>query len=194
MFYCCSIITVAQVVCILIISITSVKDMIKSIRHVLNQININNYFLKKNKFFKNDKLKNDNIISSTSRALNNPPKKTNSEDSKTEKDDNNTDLEKDLVSDDTKKSDINNEIILDKNKILTSTNNKAEYIPPDYNFKFFKSKDKGVIKPIEISEIPFEKKSIERRKGIDYADDYLNGPYLPTQNILVITNEKINKK
>ena len=89
--------------------------MINSISYILNQININNYFLKKNKFFKNDKLKNDNIISSTSRALNNPPKKTNSEDSKTEKDDNNTDLEKDLVSDDTKKSDINNEKILDIN-------------------------------------------------------------------------------
>jgi hypothetical protein len=197
MFSCCSIITAAQVVYILNISSTSVKDMINGIRNILNKVNINNYFLKKNKFFKHDKMKSDKILSSTSRALNNPPKKNNNEESSTEKEDN-TIIEKDLVSDDSKKSNINNEIILDKDKILSSTNNKAEYIPPDYNFKFFKSSDKGVIKPIEISEIPFEinpdtKYLIERRKGIEYAEDYLYGPYLQTQNILVITNEKVNK-
>ena len=198
MFYCCTIMTAAQVVCVLICSITSVKDMINNIRHILNKVNIKNYFLKKNKFFKNSKLKSDNIISTTNRELNNPPKKENNGNSETEKDDNhinNTILE----SDDNKKSQINNEIIIDKNKIITSTNNKAEYIPPDYNFKFFKAKDQGVIKPIEKNEIPFEinpdtKYLIERRKGVDYDDDYLSGPYLPNQNILVITNEKVPKK
>ena len=58
--------------------------------------------------------------------------------------------------------------------------------------------DNGVIKPSEISEIPFDinpdtKYLIERRKGVDYTDDYLYGPYLPNQNILVLTNEKVKK-
>ena len=206
MFYCCTIMTVAQIVLVLISSIVSIKSMINDIRHILNKVNIKNYFLKKNKFFKNNKLKNDNIISSTNRALNNPPKKNNkNEYDGTEKGDNNfnnINIEKDLDSmdsDDNKKSKINNEILLDKNKIYSSTNNKAEYIPPDYNFKFFKPSDKGVIKPVERSEIPFDinpdtKYLIEIRKGVDYADDYLYGPYLPNQNIIVVSNEKVNKK
>ena len=172
--------------------------MINDIRHILNKVNIKNYFLKKNKFFKNSKLNNANIISSTNRALNNPPKKNNNEDDESEKDDYNNNKTLDFESDDNKKSKISEEIILDKNKIYTSTNNKAEYIPPDYNFKFFKTSDKGVIKSVEKSEIPFEidpdtKYLIERRKGVDYADDYLYGPYLPNQNILVITDEKVKK-
>ena len=198
MFYCCTIITVVQVVCILIISITSVKDMINNIRHILNKININNYFLKKNKFFKNNKLEGDNILSGTNRALNNPPRKNKNEDDEPENDDNNFNDTFDFENDDNKKSRINDKIILDKNKIYSSTNNKAEYIPPDYNFKFFKPSDKGVIKPVERSEIPFDinpdtKYLIERRNGVDYADDYLYGPYLPNQNILVVTNEKVHK-
>ena len=198
MFYCCTIVTVAQVVCILIISITSVKDMINDIRHILNKVNIKNYFLKKNKFFRNNKLKADNILSSTNRALNNPPRKNNNGDDDTEKNDNNINDTLDLDSEDNKKSKISEEIILDKNKIYSSTNNKAEYIPPDYNFKFFKPSDKGVIKQVERSEIPFDinpdtKYLIERRKGVDYADDYLYGPYLPNQNIVVVSNEKIHK-
>ena len=198
MFYCCTIIIVVQVVCILIISITSVKDMINNIRYILNKININNYFLKKNKFFKNNKLEGDNILSGTNRALNNPPRKNENEDDEPENDDNNFNDTFDFENDDNKKSRINDKIILDKNKIYSSTNNKAEYIPPDYNFKFFKPSDKGVIKPVERSEIPFDinpdtKYLIERRNGVDYADDYLYGPYLPNQNILVVTNEKVHK-
>jgi hypothetical protein len=178
--------------------------MINNIRHILNKVNIKNYFLKKNKFYQNNKLKNANIISSTNRALNNPPKRNNEEDSDeadNEDNFNNTILEKDSdnkenKNDITRKSQINKEIILDKNKILSSTDNKAEYIPPDYNFKFFKSSDKGVIKPIDISEIPFDinpdtKLLIERRNGIEYEEDYLYGPYLSDQNILVVTKGKV---
>jgi len=152
-------------------------------------------------------LKNANIINSTNRALNNHPKKNNEEDGDdvdNEDNFNNTILEKDLDSeknknDITRKSQINKEIIFDKNKILSLTNNKAEYIPQDYNFKFFKSSDKGVIKPIDISEIPFDinpdsKLLIERRRGIDYEKDYLHGTYLPEQNILVVTKGKVYSK
>ena len=88
MFYCCTIMIMAQVVCILIISITSVKDMINDIRHILNKVNIKNQFLKKNKFFKNSKLDNANIISRTNRALNYPPRKNNNRHDDSEKDDN----------------------------------------------------------------------------------------------------------
>ena len=192
MFYCCSIMTLVQITLVLITSLTNVKDMINNIRNILNKVNIKNYFMKKNNF-KINKYKNDNIISSTNRELYNPPKKNNNnEDSEKVDDDfNNTILEKNLDSK------IDNKIILDKDKIYSSSNNNAEFIPPDYNFKYFKAKDKGVMKKIERNEIQFEIKPdtkylIERREGIDYDEDYLNGPYLKDQNILVIVNEKIN--
>ena len=201
MFYCCSIMTLAQIVLVLISSCVSIKNMINDIRHILNKVNIKNYFLKKNKL-KMNMFNNNNIISSTNRELNNPPKKNkDNEDNDIEKIDeefNNTILEKDSDTNNSK-GNKDNEIILDQNKIYSSTNNKAEYIPPDFNFKFFKPKDKGVMKKIDRSEIPFDinpdtKYLIERREGIDYAEDYLNGPYLKNQNILVIVNAKINKE
>ena len=187
MFYCCSIMTLAQIILVFITSFINIKNTINDIRHILNKVNIKNYFMKKNKV-KINKYENDNIISSTNRELYNPPKKNNNNE---DNDFNNTKLEKDLDSK------INNTIILDKDKIYSSNNNKAEYIPPDYNFKYFKPKDKGVMKKIERNELPFEINPdtnylIERREGIDYADDYLNGPYLKNQNILVIVNEKIH--
>jgi len=72
---------------------------------------------------------------------------------------------------------------------------KVEYIPPDYNFKFFKEEDKGVMKKIDRSKIAFEinpdtKYLIERREGIEYPEDYLEGPYYQDQNILIITDDK----
>ena len=55
------------------------------------------------------------------------------------------------------------------------------------------------MKKIERNEIPFEIKPdtkylVERREGIDYAEDYLNGPYLKDQNILVIIKKKFIQK
>ena len=164
MFYCCTIMTIAQITLVFITSFINIKDMINDIRHILNKVNIKNYFLKKNKF-KVNRFKNDNMISSTNRELNNPPKKNidkqdndfeNKDNEKIDNDFNNTILEKNLDNNNTKGNKIDNEIILDKEKIYSSSNNKAEYIPPDYNFKYFKPKDKGVIKKIERSEIPFD--------------------------------------
>ena len=82
-----------------------------------------------------------------------------------------------------------------KNKNYSEINIKGEYIPPDYNFKFFGSKDKGIMKKIERSKIQFEVNRdtiylIERRKGIDYPEDYINGPYYQEQNLLIITDDK----
>jgi hypothetical protein len=52
------------------------------------------------------------------------------------------------------------------------------------------------MKKIERSQIPFEVNPntiylVERRKGIEYPEDYLNGPYYPEQNLLIITDDKI---
>ena len=82
-----------------------------------------------------------------------------------------------------------------KNKNSSEIKIKGEYIPSDYNFKFFKPNDKGVIKNIKRSKIPFEVNLdtiylIERRKGIEYPEDYLNGPYYPEQNLLIIVDDK----
>ena len=76
MFYCCTIMTLAQITLVFITSFINIKDMINDIRHILNKVNIKNYFLKKNKV-KVNRFKNDNMISSTNRELNNPPKKNN---------------------------------------------------------------------------------------------------------------------
>ena len=199
MFYCCTIMTVAQLAMVLISSFVSIKKMINDIRHILNKVNIKNYFLKKNKFFRNNNLKTDNMVSSTNKALNNPPKKNEYSESesndknKINNDDINTKLESNIS-----KSNKDSEMILDKDKIYSATDNKAEYIPPDYNFKFFRLKDKGVMKKIERNKIPFEinpdtKYLIERREGIDYPEDYLEGPYFQNQNMLVIVDEKVKK-
>jgi hypothetical protein len=139
------------------------------------------------------------MVSSTNKALNNPPKKNEYSESesndknKINNDDINTKLESNIS-----KSNKDSEMILDKDKIYSATDNKAEYIPPDYNFKFFRLKDKGVMKKIERNKIPFEinpdtKYLIERREGIDYPEDYLEGPYFQNQNMLVIVDEKVKK-
>ena len=73
--------------------------------------------MKKNNF-KINKYKNDNIISSTNRELYNPPKKNskNEDSEKVDDDFNNIILENNLDSK------IDNKIILDKDKIYSSSN------------------------------------------------------------------------
>ena len=72
---------------------------------------------------------------------------------------------------------------------------KAEFIPPEYNFKFFKPGNKGVVKKISRNEIPFKvdkdtKILLERKQGIKYDENYLEGPYYEDQNIIEIIDEK----
>ena len=77
---------------------------------------------------------------------------------------------------------------------------KAEYLPQQYNFKYFKSNDKGVIKQLERSKLPFKvsqdtKYLLERKKGVDYHENYLNGPFYQSQNIIeIIDDDKNNNK
>jgi hypothetical protein len=148
------------------------------------------------------------------RPLNHPPKKNNVKEKYNEDIDldsnideaiNNTILENDLDSNN-EGNEGNYEINLKKEK-QTNNNNplldskeslngmKVEYIPPVYNFKFFKPNDRGVIKKIDRSKIPFEinpdtKYLLERKKGIEYPEDYLNGPYFQEQNIVIIADDK----
>jgi hypothetical protein len=76
-------------------------------------------------------------------------------------------------------------------------NRKAEFIPPQYNFKFFKPGDKGVVKKIKRSEIPFivDKDTqilLEGKKGNIYDANYLEGPFFEEQNILEIIEDNKN--
>ena len=72
-------------------------------------------------------------------------------------------------------------------------------MPMNFNFKFFKSSDKGVIKKIERNKLPFKVNSsikyiLERKENINYQPGYLNGPFFPEQNMIeIIDEEKVIK-
>ena len=77
------------------------------------------------------------------------------------------------------------------------SNKKAEFIPPEYNFKFFKPSDKGVTKKLKRNDIPFEvdkntKILLELKKDISYDENYLDGPFYEEQNIIEIIDDNIN--
>ena len=96
-------------------------------------------------------------------------------------------------------------IIKNNNNLIDNQNNnndyigKSEFMPMKYNFKYFKSNDKGVIKKIERNKIPFKIKPstkylLERKEGINYDPNYLNGPFFTNQNIIeIIDEEKVVK-
>ena len=99
-----------------------------------------------------------------------------------------------------KKIDIENEInnktkVNNKyNTINLYSNKKAEFIPPQYNFKFFKPNDKGIVKKIERSKIPFDvdkdtKILLETKKDVIYDDNYLDGPFYEDQNVIEIIDD-----
>jgi hypothetical protein len=193
-FYYSSIITVVQISMMFISGFSGVKNAIGNIRHLLSKLNSKKSFGKKNNNTKRIKFKDNNIISTTNRPLNNPPKKDKykekyNEDIDFDSDEgeknNNTILDNDLDSNSNSNEGVHYEINIkkgikpdnketfndNKKKKSSENNNKAEYIPPEYNFKFFKPKDKGVMKKMERSLIPFEVNHdtiylIERRKGI----------------------------
>jgi len=222
-FYYSSIITITQIAMIFISAFSGVKNVAGNIRHILSKLNSKKSFGRKNNNSKRIKFKNDNIISSTNRALNNPPKKEKGsekynedidlDDFDSEEGNNNTILEYDQGDlGENNDKEVNYEIKIKKgikpnndtlnnnnnNKNKNSDNNKnnkSEYLPPEYNFKFFKPSEKGIMKKIERSKIPFPIKPdtiylIEIRDGIEYPEDYLNGPYFPEQNIVIVVDEK----
>ena len=214
-FYYCSVSLLVQISMVIVSATYGIKSALSNVRHLLNRENFNDNNIGRRIQFKEKDLNNDKIMT-TNRPLNHPPKKKDVKekynedidlDSNIENDEfNNTILENDLDSNNNEGG--NYEINLkkgnkenNKNPLLDSKESinsmKVEYIPPDYNFKFFKPNDKGVIKKIDRSKIPFEinpdtRYLLERKKGIEYPENYLNGPYFQEQNIVIITDEKNN--
>ena len=77
-------------------------------------------------------------------------------------------------------------------------NQKAEFIPPKYNFKFFRITDNGVVKRVQRSEVPFKinpetKILLEYKEDIPYPKNYLKGPYFADQNIVEIIEDNDQK-
>ena len=203
-FYYCAVITVVEISLSLFSFLTSFKTISTNISNLLNKIGLKNSATNKINIKKNVKFKNENITT-TNRALNNPPKKRTNDDG--EEDANN---DKFTFDGNDIKSNNDDDVIFKENNIVKKevvpnydSNNdiKAEYIPPEFNFKFFKLNDKGVIKKIERSKLPFKiepdtRYLIEAREGVNYDEDYLNGPFYSDQNILVVvdSNSDINYK
>jgi hypothetical protein len=201
-FYYCFAITAVEIALALVSSIIGINTITNFIKPILNKIQ-NMDFRKKTKPKKNIGFKiDDNIITTTNRPLNNPPKRNNiykegddEIDSEEGKNNNDTLFENDLDSNDNK--DPNYEINIKKsnNKISKNDNRyKAEYIPQEYNSKFFKPTDKGVIKKIDRNKLPFKigkdtRYLVEKREDIEYDSNYLDGQYSPNQNIIIITDE-----
>jgi hypothetical protein len=85
-----------------------------------------------------------------------------------------------------------------KYKQIKDIKGKAEFIPLDYNFKFFKPSDNGIIKQIKRNEIPFKIKSstkylLEHKENFNYHKNYLNGPIYSNQNLIEIIDEEKEK-
>ena len=237
-FYYSVVITAAEVSMVLVAAFHGIKAVSANITSLMNkanlQMNLGNKQMKKIKF------KNDNVISTSNRVLNNPPKKGNNilatdDEEESEKSDKigniiskknieiNNYKNNNIINDYENGSNINNEEnennygveiknfritsnIQKSNNPLLDTQNinnkffgKTEFIPIEYNFKFFKSNDKGIIKKIEKSKLPFNVKPstkylLEKKNNINYDSDYLNGPFLQNQNIIeIIDDNKYNK-
>ena len=99
---------------------------------------------------------------------------------------------------------INNKNIINENKANANSNSnysnqKAEFIPPQYNFKYFRITDKGVVKRVQRSEIPFKinpdtKILLEYKENVDYPKGYLKGPFFKNQNIVEIIEDNNNQR
>ena len=198
-FYYCTTITLAIASMAFVTGFYSIKIVSKNIINLYNKIGNK---LNKIEFNRNDKKipdKNEYNINTTHRALNNPPKKTDKNNNESESNEReNIIINKNINIDyNINTNDLENDELdfsyNNKNKILDS-NSKAEFIPSEFNFKFFKSNDKGVKQKIVRNKIPFDIKPdtkylLERKKEINYPKNYLNGPFLSDQNIIEIINE-----
>ena len=95
-----------------------------------------------------------------------------------------------LIDDNYKKTEMNSR----NNTINIFPNKKAEFIPIEYNFKFFKPNDRGVWKKIRRSQIPFRighdtKILLEFKNNVFYHNNYLEGPFNEDQNLLEIIED-----
>ena len=199
-FYYCTIVIAIELALVFISTIMGIDTITNFMKPILNKIQNQDFGKKpKEKKIRSIGFKEQNIISTTNGPLNNPPKRNNGlEDDDKKNNEDNLFETNDLDSNNDKPSDYEINIKKgnkdDNNK--TSYNNnkyKAEFIPYEYNTKFFKQSDKGVIKKIDRSKLPFKVSSdiqylVEKRKDIDYDKNYLDGAFYPSQNILIITD------
>ena len=200
-FAYCFIIAAIEIALGVISSIIGINPITNYVKPILNKIQ-NKDFKKKSKPKKSIGFKTDNVITTTNRPLNNPPRRNNIEDDDDDeidnedaKNNNNATLSDNDI-DSMENRDRNYEINIKKsNNNMPRNNNKykAEYIPQQYNTKFFKPTDKGVIKKIDRSKLPFKinkdtKYLVEKKVDIEYEANYLDGYYSPSQNILIITD------
>ena len=204
-FYYCAVITVVEISLSLFSFLNTIKTVSSNITNLLNKIGLKSSVTNKINIKKNVKFKNENLTT-TNRALNNPPKKIINIGGDKER---NNDDKFTFDGNDIKSNNDDDVIFKEKNIVKKEavpnydSNNdiKAEFIPPEFNFKFFKLNDKGVIKKIERSKLPFKidpetRYLIEAREGVNYDEDYLDGPFYSDQNILIVVdpNSDVNYK
>jgi len=196
-FYYCAAVTVLVGSMTCITAFYGIKSASASIANISPQPQSNVNGLESQKKFDNNEIK------SSRRNLNNPPKKDgtniNDEDDDDGGDNGNIIEHKNIGMNYNVNKDTNDILAeseeLNGNKIDYSQ--KAEYLPQQYNFKFFKLNDKGVIRQIERSKLPFKvsqdtKYLLERKKGVEYHENYLNGPFYQSQNIIEIIDGDSN--
>ena len=127
----------------------------------------------------NEKKNNYNeIIKTTQRTLNSPPKRSNGENEEDKKEENN--------------KVINNEPQNEENK------NGIQFIPDDLLFLYFNDNDKGVRKKLEKNTLPFSinkgtKVLLQKMENVDYANVTANGPFNDNQNLIEIIDDNENK-
>ena len=203
-FYYCASVAVVAVSMVFVTAFYGIKAVGSNISGILNKFikkGNNDNIIDVNVFQKKNVNKYENNLSTSNRILSNPPRKTGN--NINNEDDNintgniieNKDITFNYQRNSTKENE-NDSKLDDNNNILNiDYNYKAEYLPLQYNFKYFKSSDKGVIKKIERSKLPFKvnqntKYLLERKNGVAYQENYLNGPFLSSQNMIEIIDKE----
>ena len=133
-FYICFIVISAEIAILFINVVYGVNGVANNIKKALS--NMGEKFRKN----KNNQNKNGNIITTSNKPLNNPPRRSNNEEEK-----GSSNMDNDNIS-----SESNNIEVRNGGDII-----KSEYISSEYCSKFFKQNEKGIIKKIERSKIPF---------------------------------------
>ena len=171
-FYYCAVITIVEV--ILVVN-TAIYGINKISRKITKSLIRNNLI---------------NVIYA------NPPKKDNIEENDDDNDSENINYGMIVKNNGFSQNLNNNDLLVNKNR-NNNNNINAEYIPDKYNSLYFKKEDKGVKRQIDRSQLPFRVKPetkylIEKREGFRYDDNYLNGPFPPSQNIIELLDIKRN--
>ena len=177
-FYASSAITVVEIISVIASALKGIKTISSFAKGLINMKGALGNPPKKgeNNYENNDndliEIRKKNVINKKNIIINNTPGTINSKNSVSE-----------ITS--------NNKLY----NINSIYHKKADFIPPKYNFKFFRTNDKGVVKRIRRSQIPFKispdtKFLLEAKNGVIYDKNYLKGPFYEDQNIIEIMEDK----